>query len=159
MIEASRNQSLDNSTSNTNTDTESISESGMSESEGEEHININDLRVPLEKGWRRETVIRGLTKSGHIKGDVFYYPPQSVNKMKGMNQIQLVRVICCAKEDWSGRTFANTFDVSMMARSIWTSSNRVILGAITLASRRRRSSVRSCNRHRHRMQPMASISR
>ncbi|XP_061518779.1 uncharacterized protein LOC1277930 isoform X8 [Anopheles gambiae] len=89
MLEASRNQSMDNSTSNTNTDTESISESGMSESEGEEHINLKELRVPLEKGWRRETVIRGLTRNGHIKGDVYYYPPQSVNKMKGMNQIQL----------------------------------------------------------------------
>uniref|UniRef100_A0A182SGD0 Bromodomain adjacent to zinc finger domain protein 2B n=1 Tax=Anopheles maculatus TaxID=74869 RepID=A0A182SGD0_9DIPT len=89
MLEASRNNSMDNSTSNTNTDTESISESGMSESEGEEHINLKELRVPLEKGWRRETVIRGLTRNGHIKGDVYYYPPQSVNKMKGMNQIQL----------------------------------------------------------------------
>uniref|UniRef100_A0A182XZZ5 Uncharacterized protein n=1 Tax=Anopheles stephensi TaxID=30069 RepID=A0A182XZZ5_ANOST len=89
MLEASRNQSMDNSTSNTNTDTESISESGMSESEGEEHINLKELRVPLEKGWKRETVIRGLTRNGHIKGDVYYYPPQSVNKMKGMNQIQL----------------------------------------------------------------------
>lgn len=87
MIEAS--QSMD-STSNTNTDTESVAESGMSESEGEEQINVKELRVPLEKGWRRETVIRGLTKNGQIKGDVFYYPPQSMNKMKGMNQVQLV---------------------------------------------------------------------
>ncbi|XP_055614522.1 spidroin-1-like, partial [Uranotaenia lowii] len=86
MIEAS--QSMD-STSNTNTDTESVAESGMSESEGEEQINVKELRVPLEKGWRRETVIRGLTKNGQIKGDVFYYPPQSMNKMKGMNQVQL----------------------------------------------------------------------
>ncbi|EAT46809.1 AAEL002037-PA [Aedes aegypti] len=86
MIEAS--QSMD-STSNTNTDTESVAESGMSESEGEEQINVKELRVPLEKGWRRETVIRGLTKNGQIKGDVFYYPPQSLNKMKGMNQVQL----------------------------------------------------------------------
>lgn len=87
MIEAS--QSME-STSNTNTDTESVAESGMSESEGEEQINVKELRVPLEKGWRRETVIRGLTKNGQIKGDVFYYPPQSLNKMKGMNQVQLV---------------------------------------------------------------------
>ncbi|XP_055641579.1 uncharacterized protein LOC129778600 isoform X3 [Toxorhynchites rutilus septentrionalis] len=86
MIEAS--QSMD-STSNTNTDTESVAESGMSESEGEEQVNVKELRVPLEKGWRRETVIRGLTKNGQIKGDVFYYPPQSLNKMKGMNQVQL----------------------------------------------------------------------
>ncbi|XP_058819752.1 uncharacterized protein LOC131682355 isoform X3 [Topomyia yanbarensis] len=86
MIEAS--QSMD-STSNTNTDSESVAESGMSESEGEEQINVKELRVPLEKGWRRETVIRGLTKNGQIKGEVFYYPPQSLNKMKGMNQVQL----------------------------------------------------------------------
>ncbi|XP_055539532.1 uncharacterized protein LOC129726625 isoform X4 [Wyeomyia smithii] len=86
MIEAS--QSMD-STSNTNTDSESVAESGMSESEGEEQINVKELRVPLEKGWRRETVIRGLTKNGQIKGEVFYYPPQSLNKMKGMQQVQL----------------------------------------------------------------------
>ncbi|XP_068975356.1 bromodomain adjacent to zinc finger domain protein 2B-like isoform X17 [Bombus flavifrons] len=34
-----------------------------------------DLQVPLERGWKRETVIKGLGKSGVIKGDVSYYSP------------------------------------------------------------------------------------
>ncbi|XP_015433060.1 PREDICTED: bromodomain adjacent to zinc finger domain protein 2B isoform X3 [Dufourea novaeangliae] len=34
-----------------------------------------DLQVPLDRGWKRETVIKGLGKSGVIKGDVSYYSP------------------------------------------------------------------------------------
>ncbi|XP_032687091.1 bromodomain adjacent to zinc finger domain protein 2B-like isoform X14 [Odontomachus brunneus] len=34
-----------------------------------------DLQMPLERGWKRETVIRGLGKTGVIKGDVSYYSP------------------------------------------------------------------------------------
>ncbi|XP_076268643.1 bromodomain adjacent to zinc finger domain 2B toutatis isoform X4 [Rhynchophorus ferrugineus] len=45
------------------------------------------LRVPLEKGWKRETVIRGVTKNGGIKGDVSYAAPDSSNKFKQMSDI------------------------------------------------------------------------
>ncbi|OXU30225.1 hypothetical protein TSAR_013142 [Trichomalopsis sarcophagae] len=34
-----------------------------------------DLQLPLERGWKRETVIKGLGKTGIIKGDVSYYSP------------------------------------------------------------------------------------
>ncbi|XP_015607370.1 bromodomain adjacent to zinc finger domain protein 2B isoform X13 [Cephus cinctus] len=34
-----------------------------------------DLQVPLDRGWKRETVIKGLGKTGVIKGDVSYYSP------------------------------------------------------------------------------------
>ncbi|XP_050447882.1 bromodomain adjacent to zinc finger domain protein 2B-like isoform X11 [Cataglyphis hispanica] len=34
-----------------------------------------DLQMPLERGWKRETVIKGLGKTGVIKGDVSYYSP------------------------------------------------------------------------------------
>uniref|UniRef100_T1GSG8 DDT domain-containing protein n=1 Tax=Megaselia scalaris TaxID=36166 RepID=T1GSG8_MEGSC len=54
------------------TDSESLAaESGLSESESEDSqlFNISDLRVPLELGWKRETIIRGLTKTGQIKGE------------------------------------------------------------------------------------------
>lgn len=34
-----------------------------------------DLQVALEHGWKRETVIKGLGKTGVIKGDVTYYSP------------------------------------------------------------------------------------
>ena len=34
-----------------------------------------ELQAPLERGWKRETVIKGLGKTGSIKGDVTYYSP------------------------------------------------------------------------------------
>lgn len=49
-----------------------------------------DLRAPLEKGWKRETVIRGLTKSGQIRGDVYYFAPGNQSKLKHIGQIQTV---------------------------------------------------------------------
>lgn len=73
-----------------NTDTESITESGVSESENEEHLNILDLRVPLLNGWQRETIIHGLTKNGQIKGEVYYIPPASQNKLKSISQVKEV---------------------------------------------------------------------
>ncbi|XP_030764884.1 bromodomain adjacent to zinc finger domain protein 2B-like isoform X3 [Sitophilus oryzae] len=45
------------------------------------------LRVPLERGWKRETVIRGVTKNGGIRGDVSYAAPDSSNKFKQMSDI------------------------------------------------------------------------
>lgn len=34
-----------------------------------------DLRIPLEHGWKRETLIRGLSRVGVIRGDVTYISP------------------------------------------------------------------------------------
>lgn len=84
-ITEAANQGLDVST-----DSESIAaESGMSESEGEsEQFNLGELRQPLDKGWKRETIIRGLTKNGQIRGDVYYYAPGSQTKLKHMSQVQ-----------------------------------------------------------------------
>lgn len=36
----------------------------------------------MDQGWKRETVIRGLTKTGGIRGDVYYTPPDTNNKLK-----------------------------------------------------------------------------
>lgn len=73
------------------TDSESVADtSGLSDSDGEDQINMSDLRAPLEKGWKRETVIRGLTKSGQIRGDVYYYAPGSQTKLKHIGQVQTV---------------------------------------------------------------------
>lgn len=72
------------------TDSESVAaESGLSESEGEDSqiINITELRAPLELGWKRETIIKGLTKAGQIRGDVCYYSPGSNVKLKSIGQI------------------------------------------------------------------------
>lgn len=75
------------------TDSESVADaSGLSDSEGEDQpTNLNDLRIPLDKGWKRETVIRGLTKSGQIRGDVYYYAPATQTRLKHIGQIQAVR--------------------------------------------------------------------
>lgn len=74
------------------TDSESIADaSGLSDSDSEELTsNLSELRIPLEKGWKRETVIRGLTKNGQIRGDVCYYAPGNTTKLKHIGQVQTV---------------------------------------------------------------------
>lgn len=74
------------------TDSESVADtSGLSDSDTEEPLaNLSDLRVPLDKGWKRETIIRGLTKNGQIRGDVFYYAPGTTAKLKHIGQVQTV---------------------------------------------------------------------
>ncbi|XP_075169426.1 bromodomain adjacent to zinc finger domain 2B toutatis isoform X2 [Haematobia irritans] len=72
------------------TDSESVAaESGLSESETEEPnlLNVTELRIPIDLGWKRETVIRGLTKAGQIKGEVTYYAPGSNVPLKSMGQV------------------------------------------------------------------------
>lgn len=72
------------------TDSESLAaESGLSESE-EEQFNMPDLKKPIDKGWKRETVIQGLTKNGQIRGDVIYIAPGSQTKHTNLSQIQTV---------------------------------------------------------------------
>ncbi|KAH8308927.1 hypothetical protein KR059_003380 [Drosophila kikkawai] len=75
----------------TSTDSESVAaESGLSESESEDAniLNVAELRVPLELGWKRETVIRGLTKQGQIRGEVTYYAPGgSSTPLKSIGQV------------------------------------------------------------------------
>lgn len=74
------------------TDSESVADaSGLSDSDSEEQqVNLNELRAPLDKGWKRETVIRGLTKNGQIRGDVYYYAPGTQTRLKHIGQIQTV---------------------------------------------------------------------
>lgn len=74
------------------TDSESVADaSGLSDSDGEEQqVNLNELRAPLDKGWKRETIIRGLTKNGQIRGDVYYYAPGTQTRLKHIGQIQTV---------------------------------------------------------------------
>lgn len=81
-----------NASMDLSTDSESLAaESGLSESE-EEQFSMPDLKKPLDKGWKRETIIQGLTKNGQIRGDVYYNSPGSQNKLKNLSQIQTV---CC----------------------------------------------------------------
>lgn len=80
-----------NSDVHSNTDSESYNDtSGISESDGEsDNYNIEDLKKPLNDGWKRETIIKGLTKTGNLKGDVYYYSPYSPSiKLVAMHQIK-----------------------------------------------------------------------
>ena len=74
------------------TDSESVAAESLSESESEDAqiINLTELRTPLDMGWKRETIIRGLTKNGQIRGDVIYYAPGGSNKLKNLGQVLAV---------------------------------------------------------------------
>lgn len=74
-----------------NTDSESVNDtSGVSESDGEsDNFNIDELKLPMSDGWKRETIIKGLTKMGNLKGDVYYYSPYSQSiKFMTMHQLK-----------------------------------------------------------------------
>lgn len=83
------------------TDSENLSDSYLTDSDGEtdngpnskrkKYYDETELRIPLEKGWKRETIIRGLTKNGGIKGEVCYIPPESKAKLKQI--LEIVQVI------------------------------------------------------------------
>lgn len=80
-----------NSDVHSNTDSESYNDtSGISESDGEsDNYNIDDLKKPLDDGWKRETIIKGLTKTGSLKGDVYYLSPYSTSmKIASMHQLK-----------------------------------------------------------------------
>ncbi|XP_015837092.1 bromodomain adjacent to zinc finger domain protein 2B isoform X4 [Tribolium castaneum] len=85
----------DSSTVDASTDSDNLTDSNHTDSEMEIEVATKKqkqyderaLRVPLEKGWKRETVIRGLTKSGGLKGDVTYVAPDSANKFKQMSDV------------------------------------------------------------------------
>ncbi|XP_018573491.1 bromodomain adjacent to zinc finger domain protein 2B isoform X3 [Anoplophora glabripennis] len=85
----------DSSTVDATSDSDNLTDSNHTDSEMEAEVAAKKqkqyderlLRVPLEKGWKRETVIRGLTKNGGIKGDVTYNAPDSANKFKQMSDV------------------------------------------------------------------------
>ncbi|CAG9766317.1 unnamed protein product [Ceutorhynchus assimilis] len=77
-------------------DSDNLSDSNLTDSEIEAEMQASKkqkqydermLRVPLDRGWRRETIIRGVTKNGGIKGDVTYAAPDSSNKFKQMSDV------------------------------------------------------------------------
>lgn len=85
----------DSSTVDATSDSDNLTDSNLTDSEMEvevvakkpKHYDERLLRIPLEKGWKRETVIRGLSKNGFLKGDVTYVAPDSSNKFKQMSDI------------------------------------------------------------------------
>ncbi|XP_039748028.1 bromodomain adjacent to zinc finger domain protein 2B-like isoform X10 [Pararge aegeria] len=61
------------------TDSECPSDSNPSDSDasdGGRRQNDSQLRLPLALGWKRVTVIKGLSRNCNIKGDVSYTPPE-----------------------------------------------------------------------------------
>ncbi|XP_052742957.1 bromodomain adjacent to zinc finger domain protein 2B isoform X8 [Bicyclus anynana] len=61
------------------TDSECPSDSNPSDSDasdGGRRHNDSQLRLPLALGWKRVTVIKGLSRNCNIKGDVSYTPPE-----------------------------------------------------------------------------------
>nr|XP_023030372.1 bromodomain adjacent to zinc finger domain protein 2B-like isoform X3 [Leptinotarsa decemlineata] len=85
----------DSSTVDATSDSDNFTDSNHTDSEMEMEVAAKKqkqyderlLRVPLEKGWKRETIIRGLTKNGGLKGDVTYVAPDSANKFKQMSDV------------------------------------------------------------------------
>ncbi|XP_046681974.1 bromodomain adjacent to zinc finger domain protein 2B isoform X3 [Homalodisca vitripennis] len=85
----SETSSVPDVSSDTNSDSDSDSEDthmGSKKREGEPlqaedikrqkvGINEDELRIPLLKGWKRETLIKSVGKSGQIRGDVTYKSP------------------------------------------------------------------------------------
>lgn len=90
----------DSSTVDASTDSDNMTDSNQTDSEMEvenvakkqKQYDERALRIPLEKGWKRETIIRGISKNGGIKGDVTYAAPDSNNKFKQMSDISQVKI-------------------------------------------------------------------
>ncbi|XP_063391251.1 uncharacterized protein LOC134676799 [Cydia fagiglandana] len=74
------------------TDSECPSDSCPSDSDTSESSRLHDssYRLPLARGWKRVTVIKGLSRNCNIKGDVTYTPPEphQAMKMKSMQELQ-----------------------------------------------------------------------
>nr|XP_037873185.1 bromodomain adjacent to zinc finger domain protein 2B isoform X8 [Bombyx mori] len=75
------------------TDSECPSDSGPSDSDASDSSRRpkeSQLRLPLALGWKRVTVIRGLSRNCSIKGDVSYSPPEphAALKLKSMQELQ-----------------------------------------------------------------------
>lgn len=100
-LEKIRNALSDSSNMEVSTDSDNLTDSNQTDSETEtdanglsnpkkrRHYNERELRIPLEHGWKRETVIRGLTKNGGIRGDVYYTPPDTNQKLKQWPEVLL----------------------------------------------------------------------
>ncbi|XP_063835602.1 uncharacterized protein LOC135084795 [Ostrinia nubilalis] len=75
------------------TDSECPSDSCPSDSDASDtsrRSNDAQLRLPLALGWKRVTVIKGLSRSCSIKGDVSYSPPEphAAAAIKSMHELQ-----------------------------------------------------------------------
>ncbi|KAK5647311.1 hypothetical protein RI129_002203 [Pyrocoelia pectoralis] len=102
----------DNLTDSNHTDSEMETDSSITVKKAK-HFDERALRIPLEKGWKRETVIKALAKNGNIRGDVIYIAPDSSNKFKQMSDIT---------------QYLDYQDNADLTKENFTFSSRVILG-------------------------------
>ncbi|XP_044744368.1 bromodomain adjacent to zinc finger domain protein 2B isoform X1 [Coccinella septempunctata] len=133
----------DSSTVDASTDSDNMSDSNHTDSEMEVELPVKKqkqyderaLRVPLELGWKRETVIRGLTKNGGLKGDVTYSAPECSNKFKQMSDVTQVSGMI-ADHGWIlepnetvfSAQYLDSQNITELSRENFTFSCRVILG-------------------------------
>ncbi|XP_043468931.1 bromodomain adjacent to zinc finger domain protein 2B-like isoform X12 [Leptopilina heterotoma] len=82
LLEVSGEESNMDVTSESESNTDAITDTDDDNPEGipsakKRKLNYSekDLQIPLERGWKRETIIKGLGKTGVIKGDVSYHSP------------------------------------------------------------------------------------
>ncbi|XP_034933762.1 bromodomain adjacent to zinc finger domain protein 2B isoform X11 [Chelonus insularis] len=82
LLEASGEESNMDVTSESGSNTDVVTDTDDDNADGtpsakRRKLNPSDkdLQVPLDCGWKRETVIKGLGKTGVIKGDVLYHSP------------------------------------------------------------------------------------
>ncbi|XP_051176848.1 bromodomain adjacent to zinc finger domain protein 2B-like isoform X13 [Leptopilina boulardi] len=82
LLEVSGEESNMDVTSESESNTDAITDTDDDNAEGipsakKRKLNSSekDLQIPLERGWKRETIIRGLGKTGVIKGEVSYHSP------------------------------------------------------------------------------------
>jgi hypothetical protein len=56
-------------------------------------VDERELRIPLEHGWRRETVINGVSRTGVVKGEVTYFSPCG-RRFKQYPDVVRVSIVC-----------------------------------------------------------------
>lgn len=49
------------------------------------------LRVPLQHGWKRETIFENVSREFEIEGEVYYYSPGSLRKLRSIEEVEKVR--------------------------------------------------------------------
>ncbi|XP_049882493.1 bromodomain adjacent to zinc finger domain protein 2B-like isoform X12 [Pectinophora gossypiella] len=102
------------------TDSECPSDSCPSDSDASDpgrRPNDAQLRLPLALGWKRVTVIKGLSRSCSIKGDVTYTPPEphahvkikSAQELHAFGEAHPLGPLSADNFSWSARTLLGEY--------------------------------------------------
>lgn len=114
LLEASGEESNMDVTSESGSNTDVVTDTDEDNAEGtpsakRRKLNPSDtdLQVPLERGWKRETVIKGLGKTGVIKGDVSYYSPCGKTFRSSPDLLKVISSDCRIQIRFSPFFFSN----------------------------------------------------